>query len=339
MRRVLVIGSGKRVQRNFLPALHCLRNHFEVHGIHSKTPANCEKVAAKFGLTSILDPYTATLHKVSTVLISVPPSMLPIILKKIALIKTDLEIVVDTPLDSSAKGLQKTLKLFKTVRVAEDFVSFTQFNFIRNLINKGCIGELRKIEMNHYGFRYHGISLLRSFFDFMIPTSLKVITDADGNSTFNFDFKGVSVMTNEPYDYDKGSLRLTGDKGVLSIGTGSIDANITPLVDQQGIYGYEYGTETCLLPYRDELLKFDSKESFIIEKTHGLIDVLLSLVENNIQSRYTYHDGVLDQFLSERCRFNINLVMDVGRAEILNDKFWFKLRLKRNLSKLRSKLP
>ncbi len=37
MYSTLIIGSGNRIKTNYLPALSCVKEHFEITGVHSRT--------------------------------------------------------------------------------------------------------------------------------------------------------------------------------------------------------------------------------------------------------------------------------------------------------------
>jgi predicted dehydrogenase len=67
-RRVLVIGSGRRIRNNFLPALAHLAPRLEVNGLWSPTAAHAEAAARPWGFA--VRPVEATLASVDTVVVS-----------------------------------------------------------------------------------------------------------------------------------------------------------------------------------------------------------------------------------------------------------------------------
>jgi hypothetical protein len=51
--RVLLVGAGRRIQNNYLPALSCLTDCFEISGIHARTYEKLAPVAERWGVPAV----------------------------------------------------------------------------------------------------------------------------------------------------------------------------------------------------------------------------------------------------------------------------------------------
>jgi Predicted dehydrogenases and related proteins len=159
MHNVAIIGSGRRVQQNFLPALSCLRSHFNLLGIFSRTYNNARFVAKKWGCEAFETFECIPLHDISVVAISITSQSVPEILRKLEAYPKKLTVVLDTPALASFRDLNVLRRVSQSHRVlvAEDFMNFPQFHLMRKALESGLIGKVQSINMRQSGYLIMGL--------------------------------------------------------------------------------------------------------------------------------------------------------------------------------------
>lgn len=325
MYSVLIIGSGRRIQTNFLPALTCLKEHFKIVGIYSRTEANRNAVAQKWGLPSVADLNQVDFSKINLVVMSITLDSNKQILRQLNPYSSNLILVIDTPvLPLKDLAAIRLLNRFKKVVVTEDFMNFPQFNFMREFLKENYLGKLQKIQLNQSGYRYHGLALIRSFLNFesIFYSRKKNISSQDVNIDYRFK-NGVNGCITEPYKRLAGTITLVGSRGILTtedIKIGSTLHNLSvyklkEVWEKGNFQGFIIeGQDLSLssqIPLYDILRNIPNPDDshFNVLKTCGLIQVFKSLLETNIHSQYTMYDGLYDQVLSSLAR-RFNLFFD-----------------------------
>lgn len=342
MYHTLIIGSGKRIKNNFLPALNCLKNHFQIIGIHSRTEINRNVVAKKWDIPNIGDLHELDFSNINLVVMSITLANNKQVLQKLFPYASNIILVIDTPVLPiyDLTGL-KLLKQFKKVVVTEDFMNFPQFHFMREFIKSNHIGKLQKITLDKSGYRYHGLALIRSFLNFEKIIYSRQISSNSRNVSLNYHFKnGIQGSVMEPYKRLNGNIILVGSRGILT--TEDIDSTsisnsgevykIKEVWQQNKFQGFMIeGKDFCKLeknPFYDvlESLCEENNSHFNILKTCGLLQVFDSLLTKNLHSQYTMLDGLYDQVISSLAR----------KYDPFFDFLGFTFRLKLYLDSLKS---
>jgi hypothetical protein len=168
-RQVLVIGAGRRVQNNFLPAFRVLGDSFEVVGVHARTAERLLPVARLWDVPAILRLSDVDLSGVDMVAVSVPTSQNAAVLASLATRGSHLCIVIDTPIAANRRELAATwplLRRFAGVTVTEDYMNKPHFGLVRQAVGDGVIGRPLGAALYNIGYQYHGLALLRSLIGF-----------------------------------------------------------------------------------------------------------------------------------------------------------------------------
>lgn len=324
-KRVFIIGSGNRIQHNFLPSLMCLPQHFLVIGIHSRTKAHYEAVAKKFNIPPIENLSGDIYAQSDVVVISAPPHVWSTLLLKMRGNEHHITLVIDTPLRLSRNDLFSTLNKFQNVVVTEDYMSFPQFELAREFTESGVLGQIQSIRLLHNGYRYHGTALIRSFFGFALlrRVSSQCLSPGEVNMELRFQ-NGATGEIIEPYDGDKGHIEVAGTRGKLTsdatqhsqfhLTAEYVNNNVTAYVIREG----DQIVKRKLLTYAPILRKWNGDDQFEIDKNHGLIRVLLSIVEENIHSHYHFTQAFYESVMSEVPRITSCAIMDTF-SSVKND--------------------
>ena len=219
--RVLLIGAGRRVQNNFLPALHCLAADLELVGIHARTTERLLPLAQRWGVRAFTRLQDVDFSTVDVVAISIPTSQNAVVLRSLAPYSARLAVVIDTPIAwtrSELGACDRALRNFKRVLVTEDYMNFPPFALLRRAVSDGLIGSLEGITLYNIGFLYHGLALIRSFGSFR---RVKSAWCRNAGSLCNVvayslqgGYRGIVVG---PYrKHTAGGITLEGTKGVLT---------------------------------------------------------------------------------------------------------------------------
>jgi hypothetical protein len=214
-----VVGSGRRIRNNFLPALDHLSPRLDVVGLWSPTRAHAEAAAAPWDI-EVAASIEAVLPAVDTVIVSVATPAVRTVLETLAPAARRLILVVDTPIFGDPRHLPAValLRRFAKVLVAEDYARYPQWDLVRAAVAGGLVGEPEQVELDHSGYRYHGLALIRSIFGYPFARRLRRRT-VDGALHMEFGFgAGRSGRIVEPYDQRCGTTVVRGRTGIIVAG-------------------------------------------------------------------------------------------------------------------------
>jgi hypothetical protein len=301
------VGSGQRIKNSFLPALSLLGDHVVPVGIWSRSQAHGEVVADAWGIPAVPD-LAAAVQEADVVAMSVSTVANPDVLRRLAEWAGELELVIDTPVLRLADlRATRLLRRFKRVVVAEDYMNFPQFELARRASAGGLVGEVTSVELVRSGYKYHGLALIRSFFDFERPR-IAYRSNGDGltRTTFHFSRGRVGSIV-EPYDQTIGRTVIRGVDGVITddpllAWTGQDLNLITGHGPPERPSRFTLGDFAIELPQIDRLDRIEDLSTFNSLKTIGLSTVLSSLWHSNVNDRYTYREGLYDHLVTEVTR-------------------------------------
>lgn len=319
-RRILLVGAGRRVQNNFLPALTCLRDIFDVRGIHSRTYAKLALVADKWGVLAVASLGEFDFSDVDVVAISVPTSANAAILNQLKVHAPALDVIIDTPVASTLQEhaeISPLLQHFRSVTVAEDYMNFPRFALVRETVRRGTIGELTSVTLLNIGYLYHGLALIRSFVGFARPRNVWSHHISASAVVVGYDFEGgFSASIVGPYRrHTTGGILVEGTKGIITeylidkdfVARGRETYVLSKMMTEGNLSGFEmcggkFRTSVDL-PFMSAMRSMDigDKSDLNLERGCGLIEVFRSLADfRNINVSYTAEDALYDSFVSRR---------------------------------------
>jgi len=302
--RVAVIGSGNRVRSNFMPALHALDDHVEVTGLWSRTAANAEAVASHWRVPacdSLADLVATRPHVIA---VSVSTTAVPELLRTLARRAPDAALVLDTPVLGRGLDLPaaRYLSRFRRVLIAEDYMNYPQFELMRTVAATGVIGPVRAVAMRGNGYRYHGLATIRSFFGFPITGRVRRVPAASGSVSLSFRFGAArGGRIDEPYIAGRGHTTVTGTHGTITDDAARADALVVePTYADGEVAGFRLADRELPLPQLAMLRRISPPDSTLFNdlKTCGLIRVFESLWSDNVNSDYTYRQGLYDHLVT-----------------------------------------
>lgn len=317
-KKVLLVGAGRRMQNNFLPAFACLRDHFEIAGIHARSATRMVPLAAQWGVEPVPDLSRFDLSGVDIVALSVPTSANAAVLRQLQASAAGLHVVIDTPIALNRVELRQCwslLEAFAHATITEDYMNFPQFELARRAVKAGVIGKPVSATLDRIGYRYHGLALIRSLAGFPKVRSSRRFAGA-GRETVRYILEGgfeASVLG--PYER-RGRLVLQGSEGVLVHDDGEPEAPAIPgawkIVPDRGTGGTigqfaltdpagkpaDPGVPTPEIAQM-AAMAFPDKSEVNLSRGWGLVRVLRSVMQpDGLNDRYGARDALYDSTIS-----------------------------------------
>jgi predicted dehydrogenase len=331
VKRVLIVGAGRRVANNFLPALTCLADQFRIVGLQATSRVRAEPLGALWKVPAFTELTDELLGAADIVAISVPTSANADVLNKLRDHAARLHIVIDTPIAWNRRQLWRTwnvLKLFPKVTVAEDYMNFPPFELARRVAFSGLLGSLKSAELRNIGYLYHGLALIRSLNGFAKIRASRRSRQTHGQTVHYTLDSGFRADVVGPYERS-GRLTLVGEKASLTYDDlrpketqGSGEILIRSAHDGLGeITGFEthgggdFGAvHTQIAAMRS--MPFEDKSQLNLLRGSGLAAVFRSVsTPDGLNSRYgpknAIYDGVASR-MAESGRLSFDPLRVIG---------------------------
>lgn len=310
--RVLIVGAGRRIENNFLPALRCLDAALDPVGIHATSPTRMTPLSQTWGVPAIADLAQFDLTGVDLVAISTPTAANAAVVASLLEHKHRLTLLIDTPIAWNRREFRDTwrmLRQFPRAFVAEDFMNFPPFALVRQAVRSGLIGEVKHIELDRTGYLYHGLALARSFASFEKVLSTKKV-QTDKGLAVKYKLKsGLTIDVIGPYER-MGRLTVKGSSGVIVYD--SQQENLTSsspreytVHTKRGLSGFIEGYDianggklfalscpelTQMMP-----MPFDDKSDLNLLRGCGLISIFRSISQpDGLNEAYGVTNGLYD---------------------------------------------
>ena len=238
-KRVLVIGSGKRVREAALPALSRLEGDFELTRIAARTAKQLQIGDRSFEVVSLDSLDESWIEGVDLVYLAVTKDAVPSVLSKLtALDVSSTDMLIDTPV-VRFKHYRQVAKLaqFRNAWVAEDCTVLPWFDVVRDALESGLIGELESVLFHKSAYAYHGVATAKTLLG-----SLRVKSASRKGDQRELRFANGRLATMiEPRDYSVGHVCITGTKGSISDAEDAKGHRLTAIVEGSSWVGFKIG--------------------------------------------------------------------------------------------------
>jgi hypothetical protein len=222
MRRVLIIGSGKRVLQAALPALHRLGRRFAVQGVFARTEKEIEADGRKYSVEPLAALNAQAIASADLAYVAVGKDAVPNVLAHLtALDVSRVDILIDTPV-VRFKHFRHAARLarFRNAWVAEDCVFLPWIETVRKACAPGTdgpIGPLRRVVFHRSAYAYHGLATAKTLFECDRILRGRRTPAPGGAATRELTLSGDRRATIvEPRDYAVGHIVLEGERGTAS---------------------------------------------------------------------------------------------------------------------------
>lgn len=218
-RRVLVVGSGKRVREAALPALAHMQGDFTVAGVYARTAKQIEASGREYDVRPLDELAPSDLDGVDLVYLAVTKDAVPAVLARFAAMDVGaIDCLIDTPVVRFKHFRHASqLAVFRNAWVAEDCVYLPWIETVRAARDAGLFGSVQRIEFDRSAYAYHGIATAKALLAARrVRSARRQRRDAEtALRTLRF-AEGGEVHVVEPRDYSRGRLRIVGSAATVS---------------------------------------------------------------------------------------------------------------------------
>lgn len=217
-RRVLVVGSGKRVVEAALPVLRRAEG-YELEGVVSRSPKTLNSEGRELEVRGLDSLTPARLSEVDLVYMVVAKGAVPAVLRRLVEAGVgSVDLLIETPvLLVRHLGHRPLLDAFRNAWVSEDCLTLPCFDAARAFFASGAAGALEAVTFDRSAYAYHGVAMARAVLgggpirrarQRRLPGGLRErrIVVADGREATIID----------PRDYALGTMTFHGSEGRLT---------------------------------------------------------------------------------------------------------------------------
>lgn len=333
--RIGLIGAGRRIKGNYLPALFSLKDHYRVVWAHARRPEPLREAIAPWGVVPMDTLDAEALAQVEAVALSVPIEQNANVLRQLQSAKDRLHLFIDTPMVKSLKQARELVPLlrgFRSVTVTEDFMNFPEWSFVRDVVVEGVIGEVTNVVLDGSGYYYHGLAFIRSLFDFapVRTTRYQPLGGEHSVNTFTFaDGRRGHIVY--PYRRFEGTATIFGTRRTIS--TWPAADTSRPVIELKRHHddcsyirsiqlvgdGFD---RTLDLPDVPGILAMPDHDrtDLNLMRTLGLRAVFRSVFDPDINARYGLMAGIYDSIVSRRAnrrKFDFDPLAIAGRGTLV----------------------
>jgi hypothetical protein len=219
MKRLLIIGSGKRVREAALPALHRITGSFSVRGFFARTAKTVEVEDQRYGVEPIAALDARRLADSDIVYVAVGKDAVPKVLAHLtALDVSRVDLLIDTPVVRFKHFRHAALLArFRNAWVAEDCAYLPWFDVVREACARGPIGPLKRVVFHRSAYAYHGLASAKTLFASDAIARGRRTRSSGGGARRTLELAGGGrVEIVEPRDYSVAYVVLEGERGIAS---------------------------------------------------------------------------------------------------------------------------
>ena len=218
MRRVLIVGSGKRVREAALPVFLSARDKFEVTGVFSRTPKRITAVGVEFEVAALEALDAQTLAATDLIYMVVAKDAVPAVLRRI--VQHDVsrvDMLIETPvLRFRLLGHLGLLDAFRNTWVSEDCTTLPFFETVAAFLAHTASPPLERVIFDRAAYAYHGLAMGSALLGGeRVTRGRRVRISGGARRTVSFGPDRELVVI-EPRDYARGHITLEGPGGNIS---------------------------------------------------------------------------------------------------------------------------
>ena len=217
-KRVLLIGSGRRMQSVVVPALWCLRDFFEIVSTYSRRGNSIPFFDNSFTTSATSDLTTLDFKKIDIIILAVTLTEVPNVLKELVRYEVGhATLLLDTPvLRPEHLFAQKLFKRFGEVRVSEDTIALPPLLLAKKVIAEEGLGAIKNMYFFHNGYKYHALAGLKTLAAGSIR-SVRSRSFPGGLMRKDIVFSaGTRAIMTEPHTYDVGRFLVECERGSIA---------------------------------------------------------------------------------------------------------------------------
>lgn len=250
-RRVLIIGSGKRVREAALPVFERASELFELAGVFSRTPKRIESEGREVLVRGLDTLSPAELATIDLVYMVVSKPAVPGVLRRlVSLGIRDCDLLIETPVMLFRHlGHLGLLRAFRNTWVSEDTSTLPCFDPLHDLVASGELGALKSARFDRSAYAYHGVAMAKAALSCTRVASARqkslsgdtrqrdlTLVRADGAR------RHATLL--DPRDYSKGRMSFELERGRVAENSdeaGAPTLRLEPEFAGEGLTGFRLG--------------------------------------------------------------------------------------------------
>lgn len=333
MKRVWIVGAGKRVRATALPALASMPEHFQVRSILARSVRELEAAGRTWSVRALASLEERELADGDVLYVAVGKDAVPAVLTALARFdRSRLELLIDTPV-LRFKHLRHRALLdgWRRASVAEDTAYLPWYATAR-----AALGPITSVVFDRAAYAYHGHAQAKALLG--AARIVRARRWRTGPKAFYRSFElddGRTAGIVEPRDYAAGRVILQGACAALAdrwdpddeLGRspapppGWRTLDLAPIVERGLCVGFRAAdVETRLEPSEAELTRGDPEAASITARMESMKRIgFRRLLQSIAEGRGAYpieqglDDTAVDWFLERFGRWSANGLLDVRR--------------------------
>lgn len=294
MKQMVVIGAGKRVINDVIPAVLSLSGALELGAVYARTARTAEGAWGAVPVLSIDTLISEDLEKVDIIYLAVPIGSMEKVLRRLANFPlAEKTLIIDTPVPLSRR-VRKYLERYRCVHVAEDSVWLPWLELFKGK-------KIKTIECAYSVYRYHGIALLKALLHAPVQYAYRI-----GKRTHAM-IGQTNVMIVEPRNYSLGTLMVDG-------------IQVQMLIEDHNCRGFLFEDISVMLSEEEQKLMG------YIEKSDSIISRMLDVKRVGLRR-------LLAEVANGKSTWSVEEGLNDARADYFVHRFFLYFRLKRGASK------
>lgn len=217
-KRVLVVGSGKRVVEAALPVI-ARAPSWELAGVLSRKPKTIASEGREHEVRGLEELTAARLSEVDLVYMVVAKPAVPGVLRRFeAVDRAGLDMLIETPVMLVRHlGHRSLLEPFRNVWVSEDCTTLPVLDLLRDFVATGAVGKLRSATFDRSAYAYHGMAMVKAALGGERIRYARQRPAGDGRRERRIELEnGLSATIFDPRDYALGTMTFEAEDGVVS---------------------------------------------------------------------------------------------------------------------------
>ncbi len=271
LRRIWIVGAGKRVRETALPAFTSLGRDVEIAGILARSARDLEVGGHKYAIRPLETLRATDFGQDDILYVAVGKDALPSVLTALSRCdRSRLELLIDTPvLKIKHLRFAPLLEGWQRASVAEDVAYLPWIETLR-----AAAGDVRSVTFDRSAYAYHGLAQSKAVCGADRIVRARRVKTADGTSRREIELSnGTRALVIDPRDYSRGRVIVEGSRGRVTdrVESGENAIALEIVLESGRCVGFRAGGSTSRLADAEIALQnVDPSSSTVIARMESM---------------------------------------------------------------------
>lgn len=247
-----IIGSGKRVVNDVLPAVESLNSHANLAWLVAQSERDVASRESHYRTRTFESLSQEDINTIALIYVAVPEKSVPAVVESLGQFDVGhCQLLLDTP----ARGFEEYGAKFASMSIAEDSVWLPWIEPLNEALSME--GGLHRMISYRALYRYHGVSLMRALVNSQFESRVRARLSRLSIGPFkHISFDGQATLTMlEPHRYQRGKLFAVAKSGRIFSST-PVPGTARIAIEWEGgnIAGFTVGTFSAKLTEAEQSL-------------------------------------------------------------------------------------